>query len=306
MRRPPNWSLLVAFEAVARTGGFSRAATELNVLQPAVSRRVAQLEAELGVQLVVRSRPNTALTPSGELLFTAVSESFQRVSAAVTEIKGGATARALVINTTIGFANCFLMKRLSGFRAAHADCAVELVSRDLNDGYQESASDVVFVFDSPSRLPGVEQAMVFREEMVAVCAPGYRAGPPLSVAALAAERLLHLTPGVHGKDWTRFFAGSGATPPPPGMAERYNSFMVYLQAALNGEGVALGWRTLMDDYFASGQLVVACERRLSTERGYFACLTAKGAERPEARSFIAWAGSLGEAPVDAPPSRLGA
>ena len=59
---------LRAFAAVARDGSFSRAAERLYVSQPAVSKHVASLEAELGVQLVVRSRAGTVLTPTGQML----------------------------------------------------------------------------------------------------------------------------------------------------------------------------------------------------------------------------------------------
>jgi DNA-binding transcriptional LysR family regulator len=59
---------LRAFAAFARKGSFSRAAEELYVSQPAVSKHVASLETELGTQLVVRGRPAAALTPAGEVL----------------------------------------------------------------------------------------------------------------------------------------------------------------------------------------------------------------------------------------------
>jgi LysR family transcriptional regulator, transcriptional activator of the cysJI operon len=59
---------LRAFSAVARSGSFSRAAETLFVSQPAVSKHVAALEAELGAQLVVRGRRRVTLTPAGEVL----------------------------------------------------------------------------------------------------------------------------------------------------------------------------------------------------------------------------------------------
>ena len=79
--RAPDWRLLNAFEAVARLGSFSRAAAELNVLQPAVSRRLAQLEEELGVTLIRRTRPVATLTPEGQTLFGAVSTGMSQISA---------------------------------------------------------------------------------------------------------------------------------------------------------------------------------------------------------------------------------
>ena len=59
---------LRAFAALAREGSFSRAAEALYVSQPAVSKHVAALEAELGTQLVVRGRLSTTLTPAGQVL----------------------------------------------------------------------------------------------------------------------------------------------------------------------------------------------------------------------------------------------
>jgi DNA-binding transcriptional LysR family regulator len=59
---------LRAFAAVAREGSFSGAAEQLYVSQPAISKHVASLEAEVGSQLVVRNRRGAHLTPAGELL----------------------------------------------------------------------------------------------------------------------------------------------------------------------------------------------------------------------------------------------
>src|SRR5919201_4325033 len=59
---------LRAFAAVAREGSFSRAAGTLFVSQPAVSKHVASLEAELGTKLIVRGRRGVSLTPSGQVL----------------------------------------------------------------------------------------------------------------------------------------------------------------------------------------------------------------------------------------------
>jgi DNA-binding transcriptional LysR family regulator len=61
-------SRLRAFAALARTGSFSRAAEQLFISQPAVSKHVAALEAELAAQLVIRGRRGTTLTPAGEEL----------------------------------------------------------------------------------------------------------------------------------------------------------------------------------------------------------------------------------------------
>lgn len=282
-----NWKLLTAFEAVARNGTFSRAAQELNVLQPAMSRRVAALESELGVRLLHRTRPAVTLTPEGEVLFHAVAGSLMQVQTAVEQIRLPTERNTLVVDTTIGFASCYLMQRLPAFRAAHPDIVVELVSRDLSDRYHEGGSDVIIVFDEPDRLPGARQALIFAEEMVPLCAPSYLSAP-LVVEALPEHRLLHLVHGLHTRDWQRYLDGTGVHAAPPGSAERFTSFTVYLQAALNGDGIMLGWEHLLQDHIAAGQLIRVCARRLETERGYFACVTGRAGESRAARVFVDW------------------
>lgn len=99
---------------------------------------------------------------------------------------------------------------------------------------------------------------------------------------------------AHGEDWNRQFAVAGLTAqsPEPGMI--FNSYVVYLQAALNGAGIAVGWEHLLEDHLADGRLHHAAELRLETRRGYFCCLTAAGAENTAARRFSDWVCALVE------------
>lgn len=284
----PNWKALAAFEAVARHGSFSHAARELNVLQPAMSRRVAELERALGVRLLHRTRPKLSLTPEGQILFRAVSSSMVQVETALEQVKRSAELSGLVVDTTIGFASCFLLKRLAAFREAHPEVAVELLSRDLNASYRESEADLIIAFDKPERLPGSSHQLIFPEEMIAVCAPAYAREGSLGPQELICNRLLHLTQGIHADDWDRFMAGSDAAVPPPGPADKFMSFTVYLQAALNGEGIAIGWEHLLHDHLAAGHLVRASKRRMTSARGYFCCHTARGRNTLQAKLFADW------------------
>ena len=83
---------LRAFSAVARTRSFSRAAAALYVSQPAVSKHVAQLETELGMQLVQRRRAGASLTPAGELLADYVLRAEALLANATRALASGADA----------------------------------------------------------------------------------------------------------------------------------------------------------------------------------------------------------------------
>ncbi len=294
--RQMNWKLLTAFEAVARHRNFSRAATELNVQQPAISRRVAALEAELGVSLLRRTRPTATLTREGEVLFLALTGGIAEVRSALDQVRQTPDRDLVTVNTTIGFANCYLMKRLPTFRAANPDVTIELISRDLNDSYADGRADIVIVFDRPDRLPGTRQARIFPEVLVPVARPALAAAVADEPAALVRQPLLHLTMGLHGEDWRTYFEGTGAMPAPPSSDRRFTSFVVYLQAALNGDGIMLGWETLLRDQIELGQLAPASSRRVRTSRGYFACLTPRATASAAAVRLWDWLAALEQFP----------
>jgi len=287
-----NWKLLTAFEAVARHRNFTRAASELNVQQPSISRRVAELEAELGAKLVLRRRPKAALTAEGELLFRAISAGIAQVSDALEHVRSQPDRNVVVVNPTIGFARCSLMQRLASFRSEQPNIAVELVSRDQNEAYRTAQSDVLILFNHPSQLPGYPTVRIFSEELVAVAKPSVFPHVGDALEDLSQMPLLHLSTGVHANDWETYFAGTNVSLPVPGSEQRFTSFMVYLQAAMNGDGVILGWETLFQDLLDQGQLVRVASKTIQTERGYFACLTERASKNAAAKKVWEWLGSL--------------
>jgi DNA-binding transcriptional LysR family regulator len=78
----------------------------------------------------------------------------------------------------------------------------------------------------------------------------------------------------------------GLATPERRSGQSFNSYIVCLQAILNGDGI--GGDFLLDDYIASGRLQRASSLRLETRRGYFCCLQEQAAEKPEARFFMDW------------------
>ena len=282
-----NWKLLTAFEAAARHRSFTRAARELNVQQPAVSRRIAALEKELGTRLILRTRPQATLTDAGETLFQAVANGAFQIRAAIDHVRARTNRNTVTVNTTIGFASCYLMQRLTEFRALNPDISIELISRDQNDAY-DMECDIVVGFDHLDRLPGIRKALIFEEIMVALARPDLAGRIGDDLEALSEEALLYLTMGLHTDDWTTFFQGTDIVPLPPTPEQKFTSFMVYLQAALNGDAVILGWETLLQDHFDLGLLAPISDRRMQTSRGYFGCLMPRAAESASAIKFLDW------------------
>lgn len=288
MRRPLALSQINAFDAAARHLSFSRAARELNVQQPAVSRQIAALESELGTALFLRTKPRLTLTTEGRILAEAVSAGLEAISDGMRQIKARRADEPVVVNASIGFTSLYLLPRLAEFQSAHPDINLQIVTRDQNDDFDLQQADVVIHFGEQAGI-GAENGLIFKEQMVAVCAPEVLAdGSPLTRTALADERLLYLSSEAHADDWRRFFDGTDEELHLPETRDVYHSYMVYLRAIQNGLGFGIGWLPMLDETLASGSLVLACKDVVTTDRAYHCAITASGAKKSGAIKFMHW------------------
>ena len=289
--RNPSLNSLATFEAAARHLSFTRAARELDVLQPAVSRQVIELERLLATTLFERTKPLLTLTPDGNQLYHAVSGGLSQINEALDFLRARGRTRTLVVNATIGLASCFLMSRLAEFEAQYPEYRLELVTRDQNAAFDERGCDVLFEFDQP-RDTGIRGFCLFPEEMIAVCAPDFEDVSTLLVDELVNKPLLCLASAQHRDDWKRYLQAAGLANPAPGYAQEYLSFMVYLQAILDGRGIGLGWSYLLDEHIAAGRLRIAYPQRVSGDRAYQVYLMERARRNPAAIAFFEWAESL--------------
>lgn len=288
MPKPLPLIQINAFEAAARHLSFSRAAQELNVQQPAISRQVAALEATLGVALFLRSKPRLTLTEEGQTLADAVSRGFGAIRAAFEDIRARDSHNSIVVSAAIGFTSLYLLPRLAGFQTLHPDIKVQIMTRDQNPDYDVTRCDAVIVFGDGG-IPGLRSRQVFPETMVAVCRPDYLPSQnPLGLAELAGERLLHMSGPAHSGDWERFFAETGHSVAKPPGHDRFLSYMVYLRAIQNGLGIGIGWRPMIDEFLAGGSLIKASAHECRTDRGYYCSVTQGGSARPEVSLFLDW------------------
>lgn len=278
-----------AFEAAARHLSFTKAAREFDVLQPAISRHIAALENDLGTTLFIRKKPKLELTSDGETLLTAVSSGFGQIAHAANIIRQRNSTQSFVVAASLGFAGCFPMSRLSDFNSRYPDADLELVTSDLYRKYNPREFDVAIVLSEKQNIPGRDVRLLFREEMIAVCAPDYlKDRELLSDEDLAKERLLYLHEPNHLEDWNTFFSDSAATAPPSTASNRYTAYTTYLQAALNGDGIGLGLSIYIDDLIRAKRLCLASDRRVQTERGFFCWVSDRGLHKPAARDFANW------------------
>ena len=192
--------------AVAEEGSFTRAAAREHVAQPAVSTAVRQLERELGIELLERGPRGARPTEAGR----AVLAHAQTALAAVTQARHvadeltGLLRGRVVVGMVVGCTSIVLAELVADFARRHPAIDVSLVegsSAALLDDLRDGTLDLAWVGRAAPPPQGIETAVLYEEEQVAVIAADRAAGEPgaLTVAELAARRLIALPRGTGGR-----------------------------------------------------------------------------------------------------------
>lgn len=280
----------MAFEAAARHGSFGMAAKALGTSQPAISQRIGNLEAMLAVPLFRRASRGVHLTPQGGALLAGLVEGLDRIAQAVETARGPSLSH-LTVATDFGFAAFWLIPRLPSLCLYLPEINVRVATSQDGFDVQRDPADVAIAFGS-GRWPGCTAELLVPETVLPVCSPAFaisraRPGTP---ADLQTAPLLHLEAGPEARwlDWPGFFRGLGTDFTPGESRISIDNYSLVLQAALAGQGIALGWRPLVDDLLSRGLLVAALDRTVTTENGYYVVhRRAEAGGRTGAR-FRAW------------------
>lgn len=285
--RIPRLTALLSFEAAARHRSLTAASRELGVTQAAISQQVRALEKELGVVLFVRHQRGLELTREGERLHRSAAMGFECIANAVEDIRvvGGPSFR---IGVTSAIATFWLLPRLPRFRAQHPEIDVHIVASDLGFEAVADRADIGIGFGRGS-WPGFRTAFLREGHAFPVCSPSYLLSRPqlMDVEQLPDEVLLVLDDNrVAALDWSLWFASFGVRNTNQRRI-KFNSLPLLLQAACEGQGIALGWSLLTDDLLARGTLVRPLSASLRTPQAYYLAI-AETNPRPEILIFRDW------------------
>jgi DNA-binding transcriptional LysR family regulator len=254
----PSASALVVFEAAGRHENFSRAAEELAMTQAAVSYAVRALESQLGVPLFHRSHRAVSLTETGARFHADVSAGLARIQKSAEQIRAKGREANVTLSASTAFASMWMLPRIPKLREdlPDIDLRIQTSVRDLD--LEEEGIPLGIRGGDPSAWPGYHTALLAREVVSAVASPSFldSHGLPQDAAALAQMRLIHLDEPVREAcDWKEWFSSAGLEYRPQSRPLTINDYVLVIQAALAGEGVALGWQHLIDRQIASGALV---------------------------------------------------
>jgi len=292
-RTIPSLDFFRGFEAAARHLSFTRAADELFVTQSAVSRQVLALEQRLGVDLFVRRNRGLALTPAGEQMYRASAGALQLLTQAAQRISPAGTQKMVTVTSSMAFCSLWLIPRLSAFRRSHADVDVRIDANNQVLDLDREHIDVAIRYCPSAKAPSGSIRM-FGEEIVPVCSPALvrqRAAPLAKAVDLRHHVLLHYDDPqypIPWLTWSVWLESAGHADLKPAGSLRFSHYDQVINAALGGQGIALGRRPLIRSFLANGTLVTPFPVGPVTDRAYYIVRAAASAPREEVDQFMQW------------------
>lgn len=284
-RHLPSTVTIQCFETAARHLSFTRAAEELSITQSAVSKQVAQLEDVLQRKLFRRLRRSLVLTPEGALYLSEARKILAQLEMSTNTIQTwSGQGEVLKVATLPTFGSRWLARHLPTFLEARPQLTLQLTDRvEAFDVHGEGLD--VAVFHGHGSWPGLECHRLFGEEVVAVAAPHYLAErQPDAARAFGDCRLLHLA--TRPAAWHLWFAGQGIRSERSYYGTRVETFHTLIQMLINGAGLGLVPRFLIDQELGSGQLQLASPHILTTPDAYYLVTPEALGEQPHVRHFI--------------------
>jgi LysR family transcriptional regulator, glycine cleavage system transcriptional activator len=271
MKKLPPLVELRAFEAAGRHLSFQKAAAELGVTPTAISHQIRLLERYCGRPLFRRRPRPMTMTDAGARLFPVIRDGLEAFAAAIAAVKSDSESQPLRVTTTNAFASRWLVQRLAGWRARHANVPLEVIGTDAVMDLGAGEVDVAIrnVRDTPK--DGIAREL-FRDEFWPLCNPHLlSSGRPLKRAAdLRGQVLIHqhwpaFVP--EAPTWERWLtAARNRWRDVPQLNEMghlsFREELHAIDAVIAGQGIGICSDVLVAQELASGALVRAFDLKL--------------------------------------------
>jgi LysR family glycine cleavage system transcriptional activator len=285
LRRLPPLNALKAFEAAARSESFTRAAEELCVTQGAVSHQVKALEATLGVKLFNRERQRLSMTEAGRDYLAVIRDALDRIAVGTERLVQRQTSGVLTVSTSPDFAAKWLVHRLGRFAEAHSDIDLRVSATMHHVDFAREEVDLA-VRHGDGHWPGLDVVRLCVEQLFPVCSPKLVAGRNriAKAADLLKFPLLRLE---DSKTWARWLEAAGVREP-ASYGPVLNRASMLIDAAVDGQGVALARTALAAQDLISGRLVRPIDVSLRMSNTYWIVCPQATAALPKIAKFRAW------------------
>lgn len=308
--RLPSIGSLIVFECAARHENFTKAASELQTSQPAVSGQIARLENQVSARLFERTRSGVTLTAAGRHLLDAAVVALGVLHSAAEEATRLSPSNQVVIACAHDSSHLVVFPRYDALRdAVGRENMLRLLTyqRFPRDAPYDPAADIVLTWSAARAAPGAaeeDRALVFREEVRPVCSLGYASAHADTLKRPVAEwgglTFLNLTvPNLGWAAWSDWFEIAGLPHTTP-VYQGFDSYIQVLEATAAGLGIALGWRGYIERHLDSRAIIALAEDFVEFDGQFVALLTAKGRRNPLARKCLAFFGREFQRPASGP------
>ena len=281
--RLPPMQALRAFEAAARMRSLTRAAESLHLTHGAISHQIKSLEADFGVRLVEREGRGIRLTDEGERFATRVRAVLSDLGDAVREVTERANPRQLRVSVIPSFAARWLLPRIGKFFAQHPEIDLDVIANNALADFKRDGVDVA-IRHGLGDWPGVVSEHVLDAVTFPVCNPRLNNGLPARPADLARDPLLR----SDGESWKSWFEAAGLDWPEPTRGPMFSDSSHTMQAAIDGQGIALARSSLLGNDVHNGVLVRLFDIVVSLPRKYFLVYPPRLVDSPKLAPFRQW------------------
>ncbi len=290
----PGTGSLKAFEAAGRHLNFTRAAEELHVTPAAVSHQIKEFEDQLGQRLFERTSRAMRLTPAGEILHEAVKEALEGLTRALARMQRARNANRLKVSGSTSIAAKWLVPRLDDYMKIAPGTEVQLDVSDRVRDFVQDDIDLAIRFGN-GHYPGSRSDRLFDNTIFPVCSPALvtSKNPLKHPRDLMQHRLIHVEwsgQGITWPNWRMWMLAAGVEDYNEAGGLYLDNSGLALQAAIDGQGVALGDSSLVSDDLAAGRLVqpFALTIKGPPQFAYHLVSPAERQNDPLVRSFREW------------------
>lgn len=280
--RTPKLNALRMFDAAARHLNFRRAAEELNLTQGAVAQQVRGLEADLGVKLFGREARGLSLTTQGREYHASVGRALGLIHQATQKL--APTPEQIRLSVTPSFATKWLVPRLPGFAAAHPDIDLQTDASEGLADFKSDGIDLAIRYGRPPFGENLEYEFLAPRNLSAVCSPelAKKISTISKVEEFVSHRLIE-----DGHSLWRPLLDQGDR----GQHLRimkFNQTALAMDAAANGQGIALAPYLLIEAEVARGELAVVWQDTTEYDRGYYLVWRERPSQAVALRTVIDW------------------
>jgi len=292
-------SELAFFASLAACGSLSAAARELGITTPAVSKRLAQMEARAGIALVNRTTRRMSLTPEGEVLF----EHARRILGDIAELdqlltmSKGQPKGQLRVNATLGFGRLHVAPAISQYVLAYPEVDVQLQLSVNPPALLDDQFDVCIRFGAPADARVIAKRLASNRRLLCA-APAYLAkhGTPAVPADLARHNCICIRQGDEAYGSWRLAPLTDATSAPETVKVHgnltTNDGEIAVNWALAGHGILMRAEWDIERYLDSGRLVQVLAQYRTPDADIYAVYPQRDQLSARVRTFVAF---LGEA-----------